>query len=251
MAKFKSWRSYRDFKRAVREQMRYIRTPEMESFLDAVRQTAKKRVNVLHPGFSLWRAQLGCDWQTEQEEGEAWSMETPWPYGKDRMMPLRDRATEGRANPKGIPLLYLATHRNTAIAEVRPWIGSYVSVGRFKTRRELRIVDCTGTITMIYGNSEPSPAEREQNVWGYINESYASPVTRADNVADYAPTQIIAELLKAHGYDGIVYRSSVSERGQNVALFDLEAAELVQGHVFEVTHVSFKSSQAAGPVNYR
>ncbi len=59
------------------------------------------------------------------------------------MKPLRDRTREGRANPKGIPYLYLATHEDVAMAEVRPWIGSNISLGRFLTTRDLCLVDCS------------------------------------------------------------------------------------------------------------
>ena len=48
------------------------------------------------------------------------------------MKPLGGRATDGRANPRGIPCLYLATTKETAMSEVRPWIGSYVSAGQFE-----------------------------------------------------------------------------------------------------------------------
>ncbi len=199
MAEFKSWQGFGDFERAVKRQMRYVRTSDTEDFLDAVRQTAEKRIEVLPAGMSLWRAQLGVDLQSEYEDGELIS-ETPRPYSKDRMKPLRDCAPEGRANPKGIPSLYLATDRDTAIAEVRPWIGSKISVGLLKICRELKIVNCTtGRLHHLYIGGEPSAAKREESVWAFIDMAFAHPVTPTDNVADYAPTQIIAELCKAHG----------------------------------------------------
>lgn len=42
--------------------------------------------------------------------------------------------------------------------------------------------------------------------------------------SDYVPTQIIAELIKSLGYDGIAYKSSLAN-GHNIALFDLESAK--------------------------
>jgi RES domain-containing protein len=42
------------------------------------------------------------------------------------MKPIPKWQGEGRANPRGIPVLYLATHRETALAEVRPWIGAVI-----------------------------------------------------------------------------------------------------------------------------
>ncbi len=57
------------------------------------------------------------------------------------MRPLKDSATEGRANPKGIPCLYVASERETAMSEIRPWIGSTVSVAKFSNKNELRLID--------------------------------------------------------------------------------------------------------------
>lgn len=40
------------------------------------------------------------------------------------MKPLSNSASEGRANPKGIPYLYVATDKETAMSEVRPSLGA-------------------------------------------------------------------------------------------------------------------------------
>ena len=121
----------------------------------------------------------------------------------ERMKPLKDRAVEGRANPKGIPYLYLATNRETALAEVRPWIGSLISVGAFEILRELRIVNCSSDDHNIIYREEPPPEEREKAVWVSIDRAFSRPVDPSDDVAAYVPTQILAELFKAEGYDGI------------------------------------------------
>lgn len=81
---------------------------------------------------------MGHDWREEECGAEA-----PVPYPVDRMKPRRDRTKEGRANPKGIPYLYTANDKETAIAEVRPWIGAYVSIAELKVVRPLTIVNCT------------------------------------------------------------------------------------------------------------
>jgi RES domain len=138
---------------------------------------------------------------------------------------------EGRASPKGIPVLYLATESNAAMLEVRPWLGSSVSIARFEAKRDLRVIDCSrgsagAPLWPRYYPDEPPPAERERSVWTDIDLGFAEPVDRSDDVADYAPTQIIAELFKRKGYDGIKYRSALSDTAHNVALFDIMAAEL-------------------------
>ena len=252
MAEFKSWRSFWDFEEAIKKRMRYIHDEETNNFLEAVRATAERRVETIPKGQSLWRAQLGVIWRPEYE-GDEWVGETPWPHKKDRMKPLSDQATEGRANSKGIPCLYLASDVNTAIAEVRPWVGSCVSVGRFRTNRELRLVICvTSDDTLHHVWFEKPPVEkREEAVWGYLDKAFARPVTPDTNLADYAPTQTVAELFKVQGYDGIAYRSSVNDTGYNIVLFDLDAAEAVEGRPFRVDKIRFEASPIENPVKYK
>ncbi|HEX9652872.1 MAG TPA: RES domain-containing protein [bacterium] len=63
-----------------------------------------------------------------------------------------------------------------------------------------------------------------------------------DRLAEYAPTQIITEFFKNNGFDGIEYKSSLGE-GNNIALFDLESAEVVECLLFEVNKVNFDFKQ--------
>jgi hypothetical protein len=229
---FESWKSYSRFRRATMRDTRYVHEPDIEAFLTAVRETAKGRVHVLAPGKHLWRAQLGGD-----DSDSVSPSSEPDPYPPERMKPLPTRAREGRANPKGIPYLYLATKRDTAIAEVRPWIGSWVSVGEFKTLRALRLVNCTKDKQPFRSyRGEPSLEEREESVWRAIGRAFSKPVNPCDDIADYVPMQIIAELFKAAKYDGIQYSSALGD-GRNVVLFDLKAAELVARYVFGIENV--------------
>lgn len=246
MREFKSWRGFWEFEHATKNRTRYVHAPEVEAFLNTVVQTTEKRVEVLAPEQILWRAQLGCDWEPIYEQGE-YIDDNPTPHPAERMKPLSGRASEGRANPKGIPYLYLATNRDTALAEVRPWIGSFISVGQFKTLRELRLVNCTtDQQASRFYLKEPSAEKREESVWADIDRAFARPVSPSDDIADYVPTQIIAELFKANNFDGVAYRSSLGG-GHNVALFDLDMAELVNCFLFQVKSIRFEFKESANP----
>jgi hypothetical protein len=65
--------------------------------------------------------------------------------------------------------------------------------------------------------------EVEKAVWSDINDAFSKPVRRSDDSLDYIPTQILSELFKSNGLDGVAYKSSYGEAGCNMALFDLEA----------------------------
>src|SRR4029079_425586 len=64
-------------------------------------------------------------------------------FAKSRMMPFTDKAKEGRVNPKGVPCLYCATDPDTAMAEMRAWNDSYLSVARLRVKDDLRCIDCS------------------------------------------------------------------------------------------------------------
>jgi hypothetical protein len=124
------------------------------------------------------------------------------------------------------------------MAEVRPWIGSYISVASFEVLRDLTVVDCsTNSTGWIFFGGEPAPDKRETRVWGDINRAFSVPVAPADDVADYAPTQVLAEAFRFGGFDGIVYGSRLGE-GKNVAVFDLTAARPTNCHLFQVASLN-------------
>src|SRR4029077_8932976 len=137
---FKSWNSYGDFNREVVRQRRYVRTPEAEDFLRGVASSCKARLRQVHQGTIFWRAQLGHDSQVLSQQN---NYEGDVAFEPLRMKPRKERAPEGRVNPKGIPCLYLSTTRSAAMSEVRPWIGALVSVAQFQITRDLTIVDCS------------------------------------------------------------------------------------------------------------
>ena len=244
MPKFKSWNSFSSFWAATIQKQRYFRHPDEEEFLNIVLITSKMRQKVIKVNRMFWRAQLGCDFTPYYQDDE-YIDDLPAPYLPARMKPLLGEATEGRVNPKGIPYLYLATKRDTALAEVRPWLGTLISVAQFVTLRDLRVVNCSGTGERIsFYLEEPEPSERVKAVWSDIDRAFSTPVNTGDRTAEYTPTQVISEMFKASGFDGIVYRSALGD-GHNVTLFDLGAAEMVNCSLFEVKDIKFTFSQAA------
>lgn len=105
MKEFKSWRSYSHFASSITYSSRYIYPYDVRDFLDALLESSKDRIDTLPKGANYWRSQLGHGWRIENEE----IGEIPAPYLPERMSPRPHRAKEGRANPKGIPYLYLST----------------------------------------------------------------------------------------------------------------------------------------------
>ncbi|MDP3183619.1 MAG: RES family NAD+ phosphorylase [Desulfobaccales bacterium] len=244
MSEFKSWLSFWDFWRTTIQKNRYVWPKEVEEFLQTVLSTSKGRDITISAGKNLWRAQLGNDTQPYYQD-DIYIDDIPAPYRSERMKPLKGEAKEGRANPKGIPYLYLATQRDTALAEVRPWIGALVSVGQFKIMRDLKIIQCTGTEDQhLFYFEEPDAEQREKAVWCDIDRAFSRPVSMSDSTADYVPTQILAELFRSEGFDGIAYHSALGE-GFNIAIFDIDAANIINCFLYKLKEINFNFKEVA------
>ncbi len=94
---------------------------------------------------------------------------------------------------------------------------------------------------------EPDTNEREQAVWKQIDRAFSEPTTPSDTSTDYVPTQVIAELFKSEGYDGIAYKSAFSDDGLNFALFNLADAELTWCNLYKVTSAEYSFKEDDNP----
>lgn len=255
MQTFSGVTAFEEFKTEILRHNRYLRSASGERFLRAVAETCRRRLRTVPSGAVFWRAQIGHEWVVDTQDGKR----TPGPHSKARMKPLEDRAYEGRVNPKGIPCLYFATTPEVAMSEVRPWIGSVVSVGRFQTARSLSVVDCS----VFHGEEiplveSPSSEDVERIVWTHIDHAFSRPITRSDNTAEYAATQVLAEVFRTGGHDGVIYKSAFSAEGYNIALFDLGCAHqiesslfTVRGAIYEFKELEWPTGQGAREGHYR
>ena len=138
--------------------------------------------------------------------------------------------------PKGVPCLYLATNSETAMMETRPWAGSVLTISQLVLLKQVMVVDCT--LPATFNLDVKTQEQLESNSWYVLNEAFSLPVFQAEDVADYAPTQYIAEAFRAAGYGGIMYTSQVG-KGKNIALFDVHAAEVASRQVRRAKKLSF------------
>jgi hypothetical protein len=247
MPDFPSWRSYQEFARRVRRENRYFRDIALDKFCKTVIGTSAKRKKRIKRLAVLYRSQVG-EYEGPLRPGDFDNEDQPFALLPPRMMPLRNRAIERRANPKGIPYLYLATDKATAVAESRAGCSESISVGTFQLTRDLLVVDCSlqNDESSAFYFKEPSPRKRNSAVWRDIDRAFSQPLNRSDDAADYAPTQILAELFKQSGFDGILFRSSLGT-GHNVVLFDLTAAELTGCCLYEITKIKLEFEQSGNP----
>ena len=250
---FALWNSFLIFRDKKKQKERYFHDNETRQFFDILLATAKHRTEVIAKGQIFWRAQLGCG-DDPCYTGDSIVGYILIPYSSKRMKPLEDEACEGRINPRGIPCLYLSTDEKTAISEIRPWVGSYATVAQFEMLKDLKVIDCScgeinpmdvtvADLDKLWKLKPPPLDEALKTIWRWIDKEFSEPVERNDKISEYAPTQIIAELFKANGFDGIKYKS-LFNNGINLALFDINSANQIdEGRVIQVTKVDVDFKQ--------
>ncbi|WP_245324635.1 RES family NAD+ phosphorylase [Bradyrhizobium sp. AT1] len=142
--------------------------------------------------------------------------------------PPRRIASHGRANPAGIPYLYVASTPETSAAEVRPHTGERVGVATFTIPTETRLLDLRNPrrlVSPIELGDEDQIGKLRSDI-GFLErlgEELTRPVLPQGAAIDYVPSQYLCEFTKKCGYDGVVYRSAVGE-GINLALFKPDIA---------------------------
>lgn len=155
-------------------------------------------------------------------------------------------AGHGRANPAGIPYLYLGSTPATAVSELRPHTGEKACVAEF-TFRDLRFADLRDPkrlISPLIGDeSEIVRLRADLPLLERLGEELTRPVQPRGAPFEYIPTQYLCEHIKKCGFDGVVYRSSVStDEGINLALFEPEKAVPIRVNVVAVEQVSVRIS---------
>lgn len=151
---------------------------------------------------------------------------------EDMGAPSRRDASHGRANPAGISYLYLGSTVETAVAEVRPHPGQIVCVAEFQIESEIQLVDLRNPRSLIspflfiLSDEEGALAQLRSGDIKFLEslgQGLAVPVLPTTAAIDYTASQYLCEFIKKCGYQGVIYKSSVSE-GTNLALFNSDKA---------------------------
>ena len=151
------------------------------------------------------------------------------PYKNDEMFsPNKYVASAGRANPSGIPYLYLCDNIKTVPYEIRASYLDEISIGTFQLRegvnKTIRISDFTEKPSLFLGAEATYDVINKQIkstlLKNRISFDLSKPMRRYDSELDYIPTQFICEFLKSFiGVDGIKFRSSLHTEGNNYVIF--------------------------------
>jgi hypothetical protein len=162
-------------------------------------------------------------------------------YTIDKMgAPPNLRASSGRANPMGIAYLYVASTLNTALSEVRPHKGDFVTIADFQVRDSLKLVDLRdprqSIVPFIYSEFELRNIYSGLNLLETLGLELTKPISQHKAQLEYLSSQYLCEFIKSQGYDGVLYKSSLGD-GDNYAIFDESNLTGIGTSVVEVTEV--------------
>lgn len=158
--------------------------------------------------------------------------------------PPKEKTTPGRANPVGIPYLYISDQEETTLYETRISLHESISVGKFVLHAPLQVISLKSIAN--YGPFEIQDKgfdiEEFMLIRPYLlklEEELSKPVRKQDVNLDYLPTQYLCEFIKSLGFDAVEYRSAMAEGGYNLAVFNDKNLQCVSTKHYQVKGLKY------------
>ncbi len=150
-------------------------------------------------------------------------------YSPNKMKsPKPELVSGGRANPSGIPYLYLSDKPDTVLYEVRASYLDELSIATFQLKKEfdsIKIVDFTED-TPLFQPTKVNETIKASLLRKKISQDLSKPMRRYDSEIEYIPTQFICEFINVFtGANGIRLNSSLHIDGKNIVIFNQEFME--------------------------
>lgn len=162
---------------------------------------------------------------------------------KEMRKPPNEISSNGRANPIGISYLYVASEKDTAIAEVRGHKGETISVIDFSLNRNIELFDLRdpqNTISPFEQLDELEFLYTHMPFLLLLGDELAKPVIPSRASLDYLSSQYLCEMIKHIGYHGIIFKSSITN-GYNYVIFEdrrLKAGSIQKYRISEMKYDS-------------
>lgn len=168
------------------------------------------------------------------------------PYRINEMSsPPEIKSSAGRANPQGIPYLYLSRDLKTTLYESRATFLDYVSIGEFKFEDDyaFEIVDFTKEESPFNDTDEIIKFTKNKFIRKVVSQDLSKPLRRYDSDLEYIPTQFICEYIRffATPAIGIQFSSSLDKNGVNIVLFDDSKIKCINVSVHQISRIDIDS----------
>jgi len=224
---------WNELKEILKTERRFI--PDIKKFEELGWDGFFDRQYELKPVVTLYRARVH-----HQSGNKAYS-------SLEMMCPPPTLTKGGRANPTGIPFLYLSDNPDTVLYEVRASYLDELSIGEFHLIGEkdaIRIVDFTEDTPLFQPDQKIETTIKSRLLRDLISRDLSKPMRRYDTEVDYIPTQFICEFIKIFtGASGIRFSSSLHPEGNNVVIFDQDIMECTKVTLKKVSLVSLGSTE--------
>ncbi|MFC1633964.1 RES family NAD+ phosphorylase [Planctomycetota bacterium] len=167
---------------------------------------------------SLYRARLGYKKRGHKYDHlDDTISDVYFPFtGRDISAPPMDKTRNNRLNQQGHSFLYLSSNEATALSEIKPYPGQFVSLGQFYPKKNLLLADLNNLDFSNYWLTDD-----ELDIYVFLRTLgywYSFPVPPDSNQSLYSSMQFFSAVFKALGFDGITYRSSITD-GANYVVF--------------------------------
>lgn len=194
---------------------------------------------LLNKGTNLYRCRIVTDKNKINKEEKFYG------YGaKESFVPPINLTRDLRANYKYIPYLYCSNNPYISLVEVRPRMGSLVSIATIINNYPIRLLDFT------VSNKPSKMTEAKMNLFSDLSVLYSTPIASDDDVLEYIPTQFIAEYVKNRGYDGIAFSSSLTPEINkehpdrfNIVVFNYGKCSVIKSNVVEIQGIDVDGMQ--------
>lgn len=165
--------------------------------------------------------------------------------------PPKGKSADGRANPKGVVVLYLGDSETTTIHETRTGLYDHVCIGTFKLNSAITVIDFKkiNEISPFQDGIIDDIAELAINKKHLekIDSEMGRVMRKSDDILDYIPTQYIADFVKSITksnseeliYQGIEFRSVMNPGGFNLAIFTPDCFEVTDIRMKRINHISY------------
>jgi hypothetical protein len=150
----------------------------------------------------------------------------------------------GRANPVGIPYLYLSTDLKTTLYETRISLHETLTIGKFVVTDNINLISLTNVAKFGPFEIQDKGFSVEEFI-GFrpylqkLESELSRPVRKQDVHLDYLPTQFLCEFLKSLGFDAVEYKSAMNPDGSNLALFNDSKVECIESKLYRVSSLKY------------
>jgi hypothetical protein len=207
---------YTELLQDLKSNNHYVVEPKAINFIEKFKDKITK---IVPKGSEFFRARIGVQKEKIKHLDSGLEFENiVFPhYGKDIGAPPPINAANGRLNRLGVSFLYLADDLYTAISEIKPYPGQTISSGKFISNKDLKFADFKD---FKYDDFWYNDEQISHYVFiKTLNEILSTPIEPNQATIGYQGTQFISNVIRLLGFDGILFKSSLST-GVNYVAFD-------------------------------